>query len=488
MRNTREQLGGLRTFLGLLLLAGCNGGGDSSPAATSTTVTGTAATGAAIAGATITIKDADGTTATATTGTDGSYSLDVTGMTPPFLVRVDVGGGSYLYSIGETAGTVNIHPLTDLIIRTWYEVQNTTIDAAFAGTGSVDPPSPTELSVIEGVVEQMVQSWLTTIAGIDPATFNLITSPFDADQTGFDHFLDSVTVNNGVVNVDTNDDGIVDYRATVTEDADSVDTTVEEDADNDGTFTALFSNSSPLSGSTANPYAGVWHLQATTTQVGAPSLCGLTAQDIGVTGDVGAVVIDASGHFVGMDADYPAYIGLSGTVDANGNLTITAFGDQNGHPGGGTCPIGTGTGSATNLNTITGTLNQAGDVSAFTFTRLEAATSEMPFAGAWVLTFTVLTANSTVCGENAGVVDMQQAGGLVLVDSAGNFTIPSLSASGSVSASGSFTLNIDANGGTCPSGGGTGTATNTNQVTGTFTLGDSANPDTTGTFTLTRLT
>ena len=54
------------------------------------TLSGTAAAGAPIASATITVKDKYGALKTIETGTDGKYSVDVTGMTAPFLLKVHI--------------------------------------------------------------------------------------------------------------------------------------------------------------------------------------------------------------------------------------------------------------------------------------------------------------------------------------------------------------------------------------------------------------
>lgn len=185
-------------FLALNLTLGCGGGGSSNnnPGNTGTTsVTGTAAAGVPIASATITVKDATGVSRTATTGADGKYTLDVTGLTAPFLLKVNLSNGTSLYSVGGAAGVVNVHPFTDLIIQTWYEVQGKTIDAAFSDPVGNPPPTTTEIEVIASVVEEIVQKWLTD-NGIDVTSFDLISTPFDANGAGFDAVLDTVTVDN----------------------------------------------------------------------------------------------------------------------------------------------------------------------------------------------------------------------------------------------------------------------------------------------------
>jgi hypothetical protein len=160
-----------------------------------TAATGTVAHGSPVAGATVTLKDAQGTTRTATSGTDGKFSVRTTGLTPPFLVQVPLGGGGTLYSVSaetDANTTINVTPLSDTIVRAWYGVQNTPVsaDSAFADPTSHVPPSPAGVQSLAGVVQNVVQSYLTNASV--PASFNFISSPFTADSTGFDKALDQV--------------------------------------------------------------------------------------------------------------------------------------------------------------------------------------------------------------------------------------------------------------------------------------------------------
>ena len=155
---------------------------------------GTAAAGAAIAGATVTLKDRNGTAVTAVTGADGAFVLDAGGLTPPFLLKVDVGPGVAFYGVATEAGVANLHPLTDLILRTWYGVKGLDLAASFASLGPSTPmPTAVEIELLSGLVERAIQKWLVD-EGIDPATFDLIRSPFAADGAGFDAVLDGTTV------------------------------------------------------------------------------------------------------------------------------------------------------------------------------------------------------------------------------------------------------------------------------------------------------
>ncbi len=95
------------------------GGGDPQPVSSSS-FSGTAATGLPLIGS-VTVKDAKGASKTVPLE-NGVYTVDVTDMTGPFVFRAEgtVGGQRHvIHSAASTAdanGTINITPLTDLIV------------------------------------------------------------------------------------------------------------------------------------------------------------------------------------------------------------------------------------------------------------------------------------------------------------------------------------------------------------------------------------
>jgi hypothetical protein len=180
-----------------------SGGGKSATVTikvpTPTSLTGVAAQGAPIAGVTVTLVDKLGATVSTTTGVDGTYALDTTGLKPPFLVSVQVDDTHILYSVSadaDVASVVNISPLTDLIVRSWYSVQGISMDAAFADPVANPPPSILEVQLLSNVVVQVTALWLQQ-AGVDTSQFNPINSIFVADGTGVDHVLDQTTIDTG---------------------------------------------------------------------------------------------------------------------------------------------------------------------------------------------------------------------------------------------------------------------------------------------------
>ena len=178
-----------------ITLIACSG--SSSTAPSSGSVSGTAATGTAIAGATVTLVDSKGTTLTGTTGSNGSFTITGTiNLTPPFMLKVQTGGIT-LYSVSadaNTTTTINITPLTDIIIRTWYTSQGISIITAFGNPVSYPPPTPNQVQVISSSVMSIMRSALQ-LAGIDATTFNLISTPFAGGPgSGFDGVLDQTTI------------------------------------------------------------------------------------------------------------------------------------------------------------------------------------------------------------------------------------------------------------------------------------------------------
>jgi hypothetical protein len=204
---------------------------------TDVALTGTAAAGAPLASRLIRIKDKNGARRTGTTDSGGKFTVAVTGLAPTFLVKVEPPGVSglagpagqavvlgragppvatplglgsravltpvtvldpqttALFSVGTAeAGVVNVHPFTDLIIRTWYEVQGTTVESVFDAP-TTDPPAPSaeQVAVIASLVKDMLNIWLVA-QGLAPITFDLIATPFDADGTGFDAVLEAAAL------------------------------------------------------------------------------------------------------------------------------------------------------------------------------------------------------------------------------------------------------------------------------------------------------
>ncbi len=179
--------------------SGSNGSSTSSfRSGTTSDVRGTASMGLPIVGAAVTLKDTTGKSSTATTASDGTYILDTSGMTPPFFIRVVTTSGPTLYSVSadaQSTTTINIHVLTDVIVRSWFSAQGVNPDTAFANPITNPPPNPLAVQAITDTLIQVMQLWLNN-AGVrvtsgtpSGSQMNLISSRFVANDSGLDAVL-----------------------------------------------------------------------------------------------------------------------------------------------------------------------------------------------------------------------------------------------------------------------------------------------------------
>lgn len=181
-----------------LLLTACGGNstsGSGTPAApvTTTSLSGTAAAGAPLVG-TVTVKDSLGATRQVQIEADGGYTIDVSGMTGPFVLQANgtVGGRSYRVHSAATeadiGNTINVTPLTDLIVANMAgEIAANYFDRGdFAGLSTAELDSQAEL------LRQRLGAILTGV-GLD-ASIDLLRASFSADHTGLDAALDLLRV------------------------------------------------------------------------------------------------------------------------------------------------------------------------------------------------------------------------------------------------------------------------------------------------------
>ncbi len=156
-------------------------------------LTGTAAAGLPLTG-TITVKDAAGATRSMPIGANGSYSIDVWGLTPPLLLRAEGTVGAAVYvihsatpSIG-TGGTVNITPLTDLIVAN-VGGQGA---ASYYDSGNFSAATANSLAAESAALKAKLQPVLSAL-NVD-AGANLISTPFTPLASPLDTALEILVV------------------------------------------------------------------------------------------------------------------------------------------------------------------------------------------------------------------------------------------------------------------------------------------------------
>lgn len=192
---------------GLATLVACGGGGGGgggTSALNSSTLSGTAAIGAAISG-TVYAIDANGIVSpAATTSATGAFTVNVAGMTAPFILSIaGTSGGKQvvLTSVATSVGqTVNITPLTDLIVST---AAGRPAGSALTDLCTPIAPSTTApaacLSALSHAADNTklnaaVTDVMRMISSINPGGTNPLTGSFVANGTGMDKVLDQIAV------------------------------------------------------------------------------------------------------------------------------------------------------------------------------------------------------------------------------------------------------------------------------------------------------
>lgn len=185
---------------GLLLLQACGDSGNDSPGATAarSEVTGTAAIHGPLVDAEVVLRDQAGRTARTRTAADGTFTLDTSSMSPPYVLQVKPArGGDALYSASDTmepGGVINVTPLTNLIVRSWYRLKESDIDVSFDRGGTDSWPTPIAVNLISNIYTSSLEPWLQR-AGL-AETFSPISTQFLANGTGIDNLIDRLAIHN----------------------------------------------------------------------------------------------------------------------------------------------------------------------------------------------------------------------------------------------------------------------------------------------------
>lgn len=191
--------------LAVAALVACGGGGSG---VTNPSLSGTVAVGAPLPGAAVTLRDANGKELTTTADANGAYTFtDVSGLVAPIMVKATgtAGGTNYtLYSLASTVstqqgatGVVNVTPATDSVVS--QALGSQTPETVFKDPAKIKAVDATKLSEAKTKLNDALKNVLTAL-GHDPAKVDLITTRFEANNTGLDKLLDLVqlqTVANG---------------------------------------------------------------------------------------------------------------------------------------------------------------------------------------------------------------------------------------------------------------------------------------------------
>lgn len=202
----------LVTVVMSLGLFGCGGDGSgvavsdsSNNPPESTTISGVAAAGAPLSGY-VSLVDSLGEPSPALStllASDGSFTFDVTDLTPPFFLKAEgVAGntGYELHSVVTGTGTANVNPLTEAQVAaaTGKDPAELYADPSSTGLSNEDMQAALDQAAddLQTMLQPMLDAW-------QKPNLNPITDVYVADGTGLDAFLDvaEVNVSNGGIQV-----------------------------------------------------------------------------------------------------------------------------------------------------------------------------------------------------------------------------------------------------------------------------------------------
>ncbi|MCG8471405.1 MAG: carboxypeptidase-like regulatory domain-containing protein [Desulfobacterales bacterium] len=173
----------LMIVLPALIFVSC---GDDNNPATTQTVQGVAATGAPMANAQVTLVDSKGTRITATTDSQGRYTIQKSGLTPPFAVEVTNDQGETFHALAFAYGRINITPLTEIL--TSMMVSGNSPATIMENLANVTKEQLTQAK------SQLVDNLSPLLEAFGAEDTDLITGSFEANSKGIDALLDLITV------------------------------------------------------------------------------------------------------------------------------------------------------------------------------------------------------------------------------------------------------------------------------------------------------
>ena len=141
----------------------------------------------------VTLVDAHNQQQVTTTDTSGRFLLQASGMSAPFLLKADDGQGHVLFGFATAAGVANITPLTDAMLRMFYGARGVDTAAAFANPAAHAAPNVQAANQLNTALTTFLAQSLSG-QNLDPAKFDLVSTPFSLNDAGFDHVLNNTSV------------------------------------------------------------------------------------------------------------------------------------------------------------------------------------------------------------------------------------------------------------------------------------------------------
>lgn len=173
---------------------GGGGGGDGGAGAG-----GGAGDGAPIVGGLVTVVDSVGRTVTTTTNINGGYRVNVTGFSSPLVASVSKNGriltsfSTLAPVVGKTV-VINITGLTDKVASDLVGLSGQI--GAVKLTAGIILQQAAKIKTLIRSLNASISPFLI-VNGLDPVTFDPMTTKLVTDHTGYDAVLDSLRITNG---------------------------------------------------------------------------------------------------------------------------------------------------------------------------------------------------------------------------------------------------------------------------------------------------
>lgn len=185
-------------FIAVFSIAAAGCGSSGKAGGPGATVSGMAVAGAPVVG-TVNIKGANGKTSYSAIRADGSYTVDVSALTAPFIIFAEghVGGETVsLYSTVSRPGTANVTPATNLAMTLALganpEIVYPPADIKEDGEEVADAPATEEIDAAKTKVQELLAE---VFAVLDvPEGFDIMNGTFTVGSA-FDKVLDVVKIN-----------------------------------------------------------------------------------------------------------------------------------------------------------------------------------------------------------------------------------------------------------------------------------------------------
>lgn len=331
-----------------LFISACGGGGGTSTPPPST-LGGIAAVGYPIVGGTVQGKCAAGSTFNSTTSNTGAWQVTLSGQTLP--CAVEVSGGTIngitnfilYHSIATSTGTMNITPLTDLVVANMAAQAPSTWYAGLTGA-TLSPVTTTS-------VNTAITNLSTALSGLTPlSTTNPITTTFTATSGN------------------TSDDMLAALQTAMTNSGTSYTTLLSAASSSIGFTTAATSLNAALPAA----YAGTTSGSVPTVASFSPA-SGTVGASVTITGtNFSTTLANNTVKFNGTTATVTAATATSLTVTVpsgakTGSVSVTTAGGTATSVGSFTVSAGGGTGSGI-VGTWTGSITTPQNISSYTWT------------------------------------------------------------------------------------------------------------------------